>query len=56
MGASILSEAAPDANADARLDGLSAALAILAFAALIALFFTHRIPSTQPRSTKPGSE
>ncbi|MGW7330994.1 MFS transporter [Streptomyces sp. NPDC054840] len=48
-----VSQAALDANAAARLDGLSAALAILAFAALLALFFTPRIPSTQPRSTKP---
>ncbi|MEV7523314.1 MFS transporter [Streptomyces sp. NPDC091371] len=46
-----VSEAALEANADARLDGLRAALAILAFAALVALFFTQRIPSTQPRST-----
>ncbi|MGW7125522.1 hypothetical protein ACWGG3_35555, partial [Streptomyces sp. NPDC054901] len=51
VGAVILM-AALDANAAARLDGLRAALAILAFAALIALFFTQRIPTTQPRSTK----
>ncbi|MFE2878428.1 MFS transporter [Streptomyces roseus] len=48
-----LSQAALDANAEARLDGLRAALAILALAALIALFFTHRIPSAQPRSPQP---
>ncbi|MFJ1569253.1 MFS transporter [Streptomyces erythrochromogenes] len=48
-----LSQAAMDANAEARLDGLRAALAILALAALIALFFTQRIPSTQPRSPVP---
>ncbi|WP_327327475.1 MFS transporter [Streptomyces sp. NBC_01210] len=48
-----VTQAALDANAAARLDGLRAALAILALAALIALFFTHRIPTTQPRSTKP---
>ncbi|OKK16340.1 MFS transporter [Streptomyces sp. CB00455] len=48
-----LTQDALDANAAARLDGLRAALAILAFAALIALFFTHRIPTTQPRSTEP---
>ncbi|MET9600575.1 MFS transporter [Streptomyces sp. NPDC006459] len=48
-----LSRAAVDANADARLDGLRAALAILALAALIALFFTQRIPSVQPRSPEP---
>ncbi|WP_327722154.1 hypothetical protein [Streptomyces sp. NBC_00490] len=45
-----VSQAALDANAAARLDGLSAALAILAFAALLALFFTQRIPSAQLRS------
>lgn len=48
-----VSKAVLDANADARLDGLRAALAVLAFAALIALFFTRRIPSVQPRSTEP---
>ncbi|MFF0063138.1 MFS transporter [Streptomyces sp. NPDC005279] len=42
-----------DANAEARIDGLRAALAILTLTALLALFFTHRIPTTQPRSTKP---
>ncbi|MCX5393437.1 MFS transporter [Streptomyces sp. NBC_00094] len=39
-----------DANTEARLDGLRAALAILAFAAALALFFTQRIPTTQPRA------
>ncbi|WPW29766.1 MFS transporter [Streptomyces atratus] len=42
-----------DANAEARLDGLRAALAILALAAVLAMFFTHRIPTSQPRSTEP---
>ncbi|MBP2403803.1 MFS transporter [Streptomyces syringium] len=42
-----------DANAAARLDGLRAALAILALAALLAMFFTSRIPTTQPRSAEP---
>ncbi|MEV6777694.1 MFS transporter [Streptomyces syringium] len=42
-----------DANAAARLDGLRAALAVLAFAALLAMFFTSRIPTPQPRSTEP---
>lgn len=37
-------------NAAARIDGLRAALAILAFTALLAMFFTHRIPKTQPGS------
>ncbi|MEU2114622.1 MFS transporter [Streptomyces sp. NPDC016459] len=46
-----LTREALDANTAARLDGLRAALAVLAFAALVALFFTHRIPTTQPRST-----
>ncbi|MEU9158875.1 MFS transporter [Streptomyces sp. NPDC048424] len=48
-----VAQAALDANAAARLDGLQAALAILALAALLALFFTHRIPTTQPRSSEP---
>lgn len=47
-----VTDAALDANAQARLDGLRAALAILALSALLALFFTHRIPTTQPGSTK----
>jgi MFS family permease len=42
-------EAALDAYADARLDGLQSALAILAAACIGALFFTSRIPKTQPR-------
>jgi EmrB/QacA subfamily drug resistance transporter len=45
-----VSEAALDANRDARLDGLRAALAILALFALVSLFFAQRIPSTQPRA------
>ncbi|WP_327674045.1 MFS transporter [Kitasatospora sp. NBC_00458] len=52
-------QAALDANAAARLDGLRAALAVLALTALLALFFTRRIPATQPGSpgpaTQPGS-
>ncbi|MFI6847897.1 MFS transporter [Kitasatospora sp. NBC_00085] len=46
-----VSRAALDANAAARLDGLRAALAVLALIGLVALFFTQRIPSVQPRST-----
>jgi EmrB/QacA subfamily drug resistance transporter len=42
-----------DANTEARLDGLRAALAALALAALLALFFTSRIPTTQPHATRP---
>ncbi|MEV7443349.1 MFS transporter [Streptomyces sp. NPDC091204] len=48
-----VSQAALDANAVARLDALRAALAILALAALVSLFFVHRIPSAQPRSPEP---
>ncbi|MGW7054492.1 MFS transporter [Streptomyces sp. NPDC054888] len=48
-----VTQAALDANADARIDGLRAALAILAFTALLAMFFTSRVPNTQPRSTNP---
>ncbi|MEE1787114.1 MFS transporter [Streptomyces sp. SP17BM10] len=47
-----ITQAALDANAAARLDGLRAALAILALSALLALFFTGRIPATQPGSGK----
>ncbi|MFJ2890577.1 MFS transporter [Streptomyces sp. NPDC087305] len=48
-----VARAALDANTAARIDGLRAALAVLALTALLALFFTHRIPTTQPRSTEP---
>jgi len=48
-----VTRAAIDANAAARLDGLRAALAILAFIALLAMFFTNRIPTAQSRSTEP---
>jgi hypothetical protein len=37
-----------DENADARLDGLRAALSVLALLALIALFCTRGIPTVQP--------
>jgi hypothetical protein len=40
-----VSQAVVDENEDARLDGLKAALAILALMAVIALFFTNRIPA-----------
>jgi len=42
------SQAALDAYADARIDGLRKALAILAFLTLSALFLTPRIPRLQP--------
>jgi EmrB/QacA subfamily drug resistance transporter len=43
-------QAALDANAEARIDGLKVALAILALCGLIGLFFLQRIPTTQPGS------
>ncbi|MFD0369375.1 MFS transporter [Streptomyces sp. NPDC127114] len=48
-----VADAALDANAAARLDGLRAALAILAGASVVALFFTSRIPGTQPGRARP---
>lgn len=42
-----------ETNAAARLDGLRAALAVLALAAVVALFFTQRIPDAQPRAKSP---
>ncbi|MFE2474611.1 MFS transporter [Streptomyces sp. NPDC059389] len=47
-----VADAALDANATARIDGLKAALGILALAALTALFFTQRIPETQPGAAR----
>jgi MFS family permease len=38
-------------NADARIKGLRSALALLGLVALVALFFTGRIPTRQPAST-----
>jgi hypothetical protein len=43
-----VTQAALDANSDARLSGLRAALAILALLAVAALFFTPAIPRVQP--------
>ena len=40
-----------EVNQDARLDGLRAALVLLAGIALIALFAARRIPTEQPGST-----
>ncbi|GAA1186061.1 EmrB/QacA subfamily drug resistance transporter [Kitasatospora gansuensis] len=45
-----VADAALEANSAARLDGLRGALAVLAVTALLALFFTRRIPATQPGS------
>lgn len=43
-------DAVVDENATARLDGLRASLSVLALIALVALFFTRRIPTEQPGS------
>lgn len=51
-----VSAAVVDANRTARIEGLDTALAVLALIALIPLFFTRRIPSTQPGSPGGGSE
>jgi EmrB/QacA subfamily drug resistance transporter len=45
-------DAAVDAYSEARLDGLRAALAILALLAVCALFAAQRIPETQPGAVK----
>ncbi|MET8584228.1 MFS transporter [Streptomyces collinus] len=45
-----VAQAALEANAEARLDGLRAALALLAFASALALYFTSSLPTAQPRS------
>ena len=41
-----------DENGEARLDGLRAALATLALIALLALFFSGRVPEEQPGSQR----
>jgi len=38
----------------ARIDGLRASLSVLAVIALIALFFSRRIPTQQPSATHPS--
>jgi EmrB/QacA subfamily drug resistance transporter len=43
--------AALDANADAQIDGLKAALALLALVGLAGLIFVQRLPTTQPGAT-----
>jgi hypothetical protein len=43
-------EAVLDGYGDARLDGLRTALALLALFAVVALFFTRRVPDQQPGS------
>jgi Na+/melibiose symporter-like transporter len=46
-------DAAMDAYADARLEGLRSALAILALLVVVALFAAQRIPTTQPGRAGP---
>ncbi len=43
-----------DSNADARIDGLRSALALLALIALVALFAARNIPRRQPGAAAPG--
>jgi hypothetical protein len=47
--------AALEANQQARLDGLRAALVVLALISLLALFAARRIPTQQPGSTPEAS-
>jgi hypothetical protein len=49
---SATTEAAVEANADARLDGLRSALAILAVLAVLALFLAQSIPTRPPGSVE----
>jgi hypothetical protein len=53
-----VTQAVLDENQQARLDGLRTALAALALLALIALFFSGRIPAEQPGSAerRPGMD
>ena len=48
-------DAIVEENATARIDGLRASLSVLAIIALIAMFFTRRIPTQQP-SAAPAPE
>jgi hypothetical protein len=45
-------DAIVDENAEARIDGLRAALAVLALIAVVALFATWRLPTKQPDATE----
>jgi len=47
-----LAQAALDANSDAQIDGLKAALAILVLTGLIGLIFVRRLPTAQPGSSR----
>jgi MFS family permease len=47
-------DAIVEENADARLAGLRTALSLLAVVALVAVFFTRKIPTRQPSTTSAG--
>jgi EmrB/QacA subfamily drug resistance transporter len=49
-------QVAVEQNASARINGIDAALAVLALIALISLFFTDRIPQKQPGSKNPPED
>jgi EmrB/QacA subfamily drug resistance transporter len=49
-----ITQAVVDENEQARLDGLRSALALLALIAVVALFFTRRIPDRQPGAAVAG--
>jgi len=51
-----VAQAAVDENAQARLDGLRTALAVLALLALVALFWSGRIPAEQPGSARTADQ
>ncbi len=50
------SQAIVEVNEQARVDGLRSALALLAIIAVIALFFTKRIPKEQPTGVPSGDD
>ncbi len=52
------SKAVVEENASARLDGLRTSLSVLGVIALIALFFTRKIPTRQPAAlvASPGAD
>ena len=43
-------DAIVEENSAARLDGFRASLAVIAMIALVALYFTRRIPTKQPKA------
>jgi hypothetical protein len=49
-----VTQAVVDENEQARLDGLRAALALLALIAVVALFFTMRVSNHQPGTVATG--